>query len=122
MPADVASLGLNEGPSGPFPAALEAIAAATPTLNRYPARGSGELVAALAERHGVPTSQVIVAAGADALIGYVCQAVLEPGDEVVVPWPSFPSFVRDAAEARREARRSCRSSKARSRSRRCGRR
>ena len=37
-----------------------------------------------------------VAAGADALIGYVCQAVLEPGDEVVVPWPSFPSFVRDA--------------------------
>ena len=30
------------------------------------------------------------------MIGYVCQAVLEPGDEVVVPWPSFPSFVRDA--------------------------
>ena len=38
---------------------------------------------------------MIVAAGADAVIGYVCQAVLEPGDEVVIPWPSFPSFVRD---------------------------
>ena len=37
-----------------------------------------------------------MAAGADALIGYVCQAVLDPGDEVIVPWPSFPSFVRDA--------------------------
>ncbi len=36
-----------------------------------------------------------MAAGADAVIGYVCQAVLEPADEVVVPWPSFPSFVRD---------------------------
>ena len=96
VPDDVASLGLNEGQSGPFPAALEAIAAATPTLNRYPARGSLELVTALAERHGVPAAQVIVAAGADALIGYVCQAVLDPGDEVVIPWPSFPSFVRDA--------------------------
>ena len=54
-----------------------------------------ELVAALAARHEVPAAQVLVAAGADAVIGYVCQAVLEPGDEVVVPWPSFPSFVRD---------------------------
>jgi histidinol-phosphate aminotransferase len=102
VPADVASLGLNEGQSGPFPAALEAIAAATPTLNRYPARGSAELVAALAGRHGVPAAQVIVAAGADALIGYVCQAVLDPGDGVVIPWPSFPSFVRDAQK--RDAR------------------
>ena len=93
--ADVASLGLNEGSAGPFPAALDAIGGATPGLNRYPGRGSAELVEALAERHGVPPSQVLVAAGADALIGYVCQAVLDPGDEVVVPWPSFPSFIRD---------------------------
>jgi histidinol-phosphate aminotransferase len=90
------SLGLNEGLSGPFPAALRAIAEAVPTLNRYPGRGSAELVEALAARHEVPAPQVVVAAGADALIGYVCQAVLQPGDEVVVPWPSFPSFVRDA--------------------------
>ena len=92
----VASLGLNEGLSGPFPSALAAIAAAVPTLNRYPERGSARLVAALAARHGVPEAQVAVAAGADALIGYVCQAVLDPGDEAIVPWPSFPSFVRDA--------------------------
>jgi histidinol-phosphate aminotransferase len=96
IPRDIVSLGLNEGLSGPFPAALEAISAELPALNRYPARGSGELTAALAERQGVPTSQLLVAAGADALIGYACQAVLEPGDEVVIPWPSFPSFVRDA--------------------------
>jgi histidinol-phosphate aminotransferase len=96
LPPGVASLGLNEGLSGPFAAALAAIAEAVPGLNRYPGRGSAELVHALAERHGVPAAQVLVAAGADALIGYVCQAVLEPGDEVVIPWPSFPSFVRDA--------------------------
>jgi histidinol-phosphate aminotransferase len=65
----VASLGLNEGLSGPFPSALAAIAAAMPALNRYPERGSARLVAALAARHGVPEEQVSVAAGADALIG-----------------------------------------------------
>ena len=92
----VASLGLNEGLNGPFPSALQAIAEAVPLLNRYPGRGSPELVAALAALHEVPVTQVLVAAGADAVIGYVCQAVLEPGDEVVVAWPSFPSFIRDS--------------------------
>lgn len=93
--ADVSSLGLNEGLAGPFPSALTAIARTVPELNRYPGRGSYELVEALAARHEVMSSQVLVAAGADAVIGYVCQAVLEVEDEVVVPWPSFPSFVRD---------------------------
>lgn len=92
----VLSLGLNEGPDGPFPSALEAIARATPTLNRYPRRGSHELGSALAARHGVSEGQVFVAAGADAVIGYVSQAVLEAGDAIVTAWPSFPSFVRDA--------------------------
>lgn len=92
----IAPLGLNEGPYGPFPAALEAIAAAVPSLNRYPGRGSHELGEALAARHGVRSEQVLVAAGADAVIGYVCQATLDPGDEAVTGWPSFPSFVRDA--------------------------
>jgi len=96
------SLGLNEGLEGAFPSALAAIAGALPRLNRYPGRGSDALVSALAERHGVPPAQVIVTAGADAGIGYVCQAVLDPGDEVVIPWPSFPSFLRDTQK--RDAR------------------
>jgi histidinol-phosphate aminotransferase len=49
----------------------------------------------LAERHGVAFEETVVAAGADAVIGYVCYALLDPGDEVVTPWPSFPSYVLD---------------------------
>jgi len=101
-PATETSLGLNEGIDGPFPAALAAIDAAVSRLNRYPGRGSDALVNALAARHGVAATQVIVTAGADAAIGYVCQAVLDPGDEAVIPWPSFPSFLRDAQK--RDAR------------------
>jgi histidinol-phosphate aminotransferase len=91
----VVKLASNEGPYGPFPEAQEAIARAALELNRYPDGDSWRLRAALAERHGVRFEQVTVCAGADAVVGYVCQATLDPGDEVVTGWPSFPSYVLD---------------------------
>jgi histidinol-phosphate aminotransferase len=91
----VVKLASNEGPYGPFPAALDAIARATLELNRYPDGGAYRLRRALAERHGVRFEEVTVCAGADAVIGYLCLAVLDPGDETVTGWPSFPSYVLD---------------------------
>jgi histidinol-phosphate aminotransferase len=91
----VVKLASNEGPYGPFPEAREAIARATPELNRYPDGGAWRLRTALAELHGVRFEQVTVCAGADAVIGFVCQATVDPGDEVVTGWPSFPSYVLD---------------------------
>ena len=91
----VVKLASNEGPFGPFPQALEAIEQSLGESNRYPDGGAYRLRAALAERHGVAFEETVVAAGADAVIGYVCQATLDPGDEVVTPWPSFPSYVLD---------------------------
>ncbi len=91
----VVKLASNEGPYGPFPEAQEAIARAALELNRYPDGGAWRLRGALADRHGVRFEQVTVCAGADAVVGYVCQATLDPGDEVVTGWPSFPSYVID---------------------------
>jgi histidinol-phosphate aminotransferase len=91
----VVKLASNEGPFGPFPEALEAIGRSLAEANRYPDGGAYRLRTALAERHGVGFEETVVAAGADAVIGYVCQATLDPGDEVVTPWPSFPSYVLD---------------------------
>jgi len=91
----VVKLASNEGPFGPFPEALEAIGRALGDSNRYPDSGAYRLREALSARHGVAFEEVIVAAGADAVIGYVCQVSLDPGDEVVTPWPSFPSYVLD---------------------------
>jgi histidinol-phosphate aminotransferase len=91
----VVKLASNEGPYGPFPQALEALERATLELNRYPDGGAWRLRSALAERHGVRFEEVTVCAGADAVVGYVCQATLDPGDEVVTAWPSFPSYVLD---------------------------
>ena len=92
----VVKLASNEGPFGPFPAALEAIARCAPELNRYPDGGAYRLRAALAELHGVRFEEVAVGAGSDGLVDGLSQAVLDPGDEIVCGWPSFPSYVIDA--------------------------
>jgi histidinol-phosphate aminotransferase len=91
----VVKLASNEGPFGPFPAALEAIERGLAEANRYPDGGCYRLRAELAERHGVRFDEVTVCAGADAVIGYVAYASLDPGDEVVTGWPSFVSYVLD---------------------------
>ena len=92
----VVKLASNEGPWGPFPAALEALQRSAATLNRYPDGGAYHLRNAIAERHGVDPANVVTGAGADALIGHLSVATLDPGDEVVTAWPSFISYVLDA--------------------------
>ena len=92
----VVKLASNEGPYGPFPAAREAIERATAELNRYPDGGAYRLRAALAERFDLRFEEVAVGAGSDGLVDCLTQAALEPGDEIVCGWPSFPSYVIDA--------------------------
>jgi histidinol-phosphate aminotransferase len=94
----VVKLASNEGQFGPFPAAIEALERGLPELNRYPDGGAYRLVTALAEKHGVEPTNVAVAGGADAVVNYLSMALLDPGDEVVCGWPSFPSYVLDAAK------------------------
>jgi histidinol-phosphate aminotransferase len=89
----VVKLASNEGPFGPFDAARAALERAAGDLNRYPDGGAYRLHAALADRHGVAFDQVAVGAGADGCIDMISQAILDPGDEVVCGWPSFPSYV-----------------------------
>ena len=89
----VVKLASNEGPLGPFPQALAAMERAAGELNRYPDGGAYRLRTALAARHGVAFEEIAVGSGADGMIDGLSQAILDPGDEVVCGWPSFPSYV-----------------------------
>jgi histidinol-phosphate aminotransferase len=89
----VVKLASNEGPLGPFPEALAAMERAAAELNRYPDGGAYRLRSALAERHGVRFEEIAVGSGADGMIDGISQAILDPGDEIVCGWPSFPSYV-----------------------------
>src|SRR5438093_8155506 len=94
----VIKLASNEGPFGPFPAALEALERNARELNRYPDGGAYALRSRLAELQGVKFEEVAVGAGADGLIDCLSQSVLDEGDEIVCGWPSFPSYVIDAVK------------------------
>jgi histidinol-phosphate aminotransferase len=87
----IVKLASNEGPLGPFPAALAAISEAAPGLNRYPERG-WELQQRLAARHGLAVDRIAPGNGADAVIANLALAYLRPGDEVLMGWPSFISY------------------------------
>lgn len=92
----ITKLASNEGPYPPFPAALRAIADAGPGQNLYPDPGAWALRDALAERHAVDPALVVVGNGMDSLIKLLCMALLEPGDELVMGWPSFVSYRQGA--------------------------
>src|SRR6266542_1518102 len=99
----VVKLASNEGPLGPFPAALEALERASRDLNRYPDGGAYRLRTAIAERHDVRFEEVAVGSGADGVIDGISQATLDPGDGIVCGWPSFPSYVIYALKLGAEA-------------------
>ena len=100
----VVKLASNEGPFGPFPEALDALAATAAELNRYPDGGAYRLRAALAERHDVRFEEISLGAGADGVVDALSQVSLDPGDEVVCGWPSFPSYVIGAKKLGAAAR------------------
>lgn len=85
----VVKLSSNECPYGPVPAALDAINAVLPYLNRYSDGSALALRRKLSERHDVPVEQITVTNGSNELLRLVAQVVVRPGDEVVYPWPSF---------------------------------
>jgi histidinol-phosphate aminotransferase len=95
----VVKLASNEGPYRPFPAALAALDRCAAELNRYPDGGVYRLRAALAEQHDVAFEEVAIGSGADGVIDTVSQALLDAGDEVVLGWPSFPSYAIYAIKA-----------------------
>lgn len=90
---ELVRLSANESPLGPSPRVVEAIRREAPRVHLYPDGGSAALREALARRLGVGPEQVIVGNGADELLSLIAGAALEPGDEVVVPVPSFEPYV-----------------------------
>jgi histidinol-phosphate aminotransferase len=85
-------LHLNESPYPPSPRAIEAFIAAVRDLNRYPDIHASALANALAERTDIPADRIIFGCGSDELIHFLCEATLGPGDDVVIPAPSFPRY------------------------------
>jgi len=89
-------LDLNEGaPLSPQDWLDRAFARISPdTLRRYP--DASPLEARLAARLGVSRECVLVTNGGDDAIDRVCRSCLGPGDEIVLPSPTFEMIARSA--------------------------
>jgi histidinol-phosphate aminotransferase len=82
-------LASNENPLGPSPKAIEAIQREMANLNRYP-DGSGYcLIQKLSRKLGVASNRIILGNGSDEIIGMLARALLQTGDEAIMPDPSF---------------------------------
>ncbi len=61
-------------------------------LNRYPHVHTTDLRAKLAERHGVDAGRLILGNGAAELLSLATRALIEPGQELLSAWPSYPLY------------------------------
>ncbi len=101
--SDAIKLASNENPLPPSARVQKAIAAALNTLNRYPDGGGHYLRQALAKKHDVSPDQIVLGNGSNELIELAVRTFLKPGDEAVVPHPSFvvyPMIVQAAGGIR----------------------
>ncbi|MGO9322074.1 MAG: pyridoxal phosphate-dependent aminotransferase [Solirubrobacteraceae bacterium] len=86
-------LSLTTWPELPHPRIVGAITfVARRGLHRYPHLSSTDLRAQLAERHGVDPERLILGNGAAELLGAATRALIEPGQQLLTHWPSYPLF------------------------------
>ncbi len=91
-PEQVAKLDANENPYGPPPAVLATLAS-LPDLHLYPDPDQRRARAALADYTGMPAERILLGNGSDELIDLLLLVTIEPGDEVLVPVPSFGVYL-----------------------------
>jgi histidinol-phosphate aminotransferase len=80
-------------PELPHPDVVNAITfTARAGLHRYPHMRGSKLRLELARRHGLEPGRLIVGNGAAQLLSAATRALIEPGQELVTLWPSYPLY------------------------------
>ncbi len=97
--AQLVELGSNENPYGASPRARQAIIDALAGIHIYPDPLGGELKRALAARHGIETSRILLGNGSHELLMQFAQVFTGPGDEVVASKFGFAVYALAAQAA-----------------------
>ena len=82
-------LASNENPLGPSPMAVAAVRQAIENLHRYPDAAGYELTQSIARKYHIDPDSVVLGNGSDDIIALLTVVLLRPGDEVILPQPSF---------------------------------
>jgi histidinol-phosphate aminotransferase len=84
-------LNLNESPWPPSPLAQAAMATALTEITRYPDHGCTALVRRLAAKNNMPEDRITFGNGSSEILSHIAQVMIEPGDEAILPAPTFPA-------------------------------
>ena len=98
-------LASNENPWSPVPAVAAAIADAVSGVNRYADNNATDVREAIGNWLGIDSGNITVGCGSSGLLQQLFMTYVDPGDEVVFPYPSFEiypvfSTLFDAVEVR----------------------
>ncbi|CBG71694.1 histidinol-phosphate transaminase [Streptomyces sp. LBUM 1478] len=85
-------LSSNENPYPPLPGVLETVTGSAASFNRYPDMACTGLVSELADRFGVPVTDLATGTGSVGVAQQLLQATSGPGDEVIYAWRSFEAY------------------------------
>ncbi len=88
----VIKLGSNENPLGPSKKVIDVIAKYADSVSIYPEDVPSELHSKIAEYVGVDEGQVIAGNGSDEILDMAVKMLIEPGDEAVIPVPTFSMY------------------------------
>ncbi len=89
---EVIKLASNENPLGTSPWVIEAMRDALSEVNYYPDTNCFYLRKSLAEKLAVSREQLIFGNGSDEILKLLAETYLNPGDEVIIPRPSFSEY------------------------------
>lgn len=89
---DAIKLASNENPWSPVPEIHEAIVGAVDDVNRYADNNAKDVRSAIARWLDVESARVTVGCGSSGLLQQLFMTYVDPGDEVVFPWPSFEIY------------------------------
>ena len=92
-PAQPLLLGLNENPLSLSPIVKAAVAEEATRLNFYPIHDRGlEAKIAAYLGHGLTEQNITLGHGGSDVLKRVAEAYIQPGDEAVIPVPTFPVY------------------------------
>ncbi|MDY3197948.1 MAG: histidinol-phosphate transaminase [Pseudomonadaceae bacterium] len=90
---NLVKLNTNENPYGPSPKVIEAIRAQLDdSLRLYPAPNADDLKQAIADYHGVASSQVFVGNGSDEVLAHLFNGLFQHGKPVLMPDISYSFY------------------------------
>lgn len=93
---DVIKLASNENPLGPSPEAKKVLEVLAGGVALYPDAGAFVLKEALSEHFGLSTKHFFVGNGSDEVIKVFAETFYRPGDEVIIPSPTFSVYASAA--------------------------